>query len=225
MNAHNKIGILGGTFNPVHYGHLRAAEEVREKLLFEKVLFIPSCKPPLKSDDLAPAEERYEMTRLSIEANPFFEISDIECKKQGKSYTVETLAALNELYPDKSLYLIMGIDSFLDIPSWRRPERVMDLAHFVVISRPGFSFSSIASMIPTSIVILSEMDGARREVYKTKLKNGREVVLLNVTPMPISATTVRRIVRQGKSIKYLLPDKIESYIISHSLYREGGDDP
>jgi len=224
MNAHNKIGIFGGTFNPVHYGHLRAAEEVREKLHFEKVLFIPSRNPPLKMDDLAPAEERYEMTRLSIEANPFFEISPIECEKQGKSYTVETLAALRELYPDKALYLIVGIDSFLDIPAWRQPERVLELTHFVVLSRPGFSFSSISSLIPTNIAILSEMDGARREVYKTNLKNGREVVLLNVTPLPISATTVRRLVRHGKSIKYLLPDKIESYIISHSLYQEGGDD-
>jgi nicotinate-nucleotide adenylyltransferase len=225
MDARNKIGIFGGTFNPIHYGHLRAAEEVREKLHFEKILFIPSCNPPLKSGDLAPAEERYEMTRLSLETNPFFDISDLECKKRGKSYTVETLTALNKLYPEKSLYLVVGIDSFLEIPGWRQPERLMDLIHFVVVSRPGFSFSSIFSMIPeASVANLSEVDGGRRECYKTNLKNGREVVLLNVTPLPISATAVRMLVRRGESIKYLLPDKIESYIISHNLYQKGGED-
>jgi nicotinate-nucleotide adenylyltransferase len=226
MDSHNKIGIFGGTFNPIHYGHLRAAEEVREKLHFEKMLFIPSSNPPLKSGDLAPADERYEMTKLSLETNPFFDISDLECRKRGKSYTVETLTVLNKLYAEKTLYLVVGIDSFLEIPVWRQPEMLMELANFVVVSRPGFSFSGASSMIPeANVAILSEMDGGGRECYNTYLKNGREVLLLNVTPFPISSTAVRMLVRRGKSIKYLLPDKIESYIISHNLYRKGGEDP
>lgn len=223
MHTGKKIGILGGTFNPIHFGHLRVAEEVREKLGFEKILFIPSCYPPMKSDGLASAEDRYEMTRLSIEGNPYFEISDIECKKPGKSYTVKTLETLCELHSDREYHLIVGIDSFLDIPSWHKPERLMDLACFVVISRPGYSFTSLSSTITVETGILSELDARQREFLGTNLKNGRKVFLMNVTPFNISATTVRTLVKCGKSIKYLLPDVVESYIISHNLYQEGSD--
>lgn len=219
-----KIGIFGGTFNPVHYGHLRAAEEVRVKLDFEKVLFIPSCNPPIKAGDLASVGHRYEMTRLSIETNPFFIVSDIECRRPGKSYTVETLVELKEIYPDKELYLILGIDSFLDIPEWYQPEKLMEMTDFVVISRPGFSFLSLSSMIATDISILTGLDAGRLEIHRTNLGSDRKVFLLNVTPFNISATTIRNLVKDNKSIKYLLPEKVESYIISNKLYMEGSDD-
>lgn len=218
--SRKKVGIFGGTFNPIHFGHLRVAEEVREKLALEKVLFIPSCNPPLKIGDLAPSEDRYEMTGLSIEGNPFFEISDIECKRPGKSYTVETLEALVELHPGRDYHFIVGIDSFLDLPSWHQPERLTELTRFVVISRPGFRFSSLAPLIKAASGILAELDAHRREFHAVRLKTGREVFLLNVTPFPITATTIRKLVKSGKSIKYLLPDAVESYIISHNLYRK-----
>ncbi len=218
-----KIGIFGGTFNPVHFGHLRVAEEVREQLGFGKILFIPSCNPPLKSGSLAPGRDRYEMTRLAIAGNPFFEISDIECRRPGKSYTVETFAALMKQYPDTDLSLIVGIDSFLDIPAWYQPQRLMELASFVVISRPGFLFSSLSAMVTAEGGVLAELDGHQREFAATHMKNGREVSLMNVTPFHVSATSVRTRVRCGKSVKYLLPDAVESYIISHHLYQEGSD--
>lgn len=214
----NKIGMFGGTFNPIHYGHLRAAEEVRERIGLGKILFIPSGTPPLKVEDLAPAEHRYEMTRLSIETNPLFQISDIECRQVGKSYTVETIMALREIYPDKEFYLILGIDSFLDIPSWYQPERLMELTNFIIISRPGFHFSNLSSMITTDARILSELDTCELQSHKISLKSGREGFLLNVTLMDISATAIRRLVRSGMSIKYLLPDAVESYIIFNKLY-------
>jgi len=221
--SHKKIGVFGGTFNPLHYGHLRAAEEVREKLSLQKILFVPSLNPPLKSGDLAPAADRFEMTRLAVATNPFFEVSDIEWRKPEKSYTVETIEALTKLYPDKKLSLIVGIDSFLDIPAWYQPERLMAITDFVVISRPGFSFSRLDSLVTARSGILSELDSSLREIHETNLKSGREAVLLNITPFPISATSVRMLVRSGKSVKYLLPDAVESYIISHNLYRERSD--
>lgn len=218
-----KTGILGGTFNPVHFGHLRVAEEVREKLNFERILFIPSSAPPLKTEDLADAGHRYEMTRLATGTNPFFEISDIESKRSGKSYTVETLITLREIYPDNEFYFIVGIDSFLDIPAWHQPERIMDLTNFVVVSRPGFHFLSLSSMTRMGVRILSKLDSHELEMYKSGIKTGRELYLLNVTPMDISATDLRRRIRTGMSIKYLLPENVESYIISNRLYMEGSD--
>ena len=216
---------MGGAFNPIHYGHLRAAEEVRMKLGFEKILFIPSGNPPLKVRDLADVNHRYEMTRLSVDTNSFFDISDIECGVSRKSYTVETLATLGERYPDYEFFFILGHDSFLDIPVWYQPERLMELANFVVVSRPGFRFSDLSPKVSAAPETLSALDARTLEMYRLPLESGRELLLLNVTPMDISATAVRALVRAGKSIKYLLPEKVESYIILHRLYREGSDDP
>ena len=212
---------MGGAFNPIHYGHLRAAEEVRIKLGFEKILFIPSGNPPLKTKDLADASHRYEMTRLSIDTNPFFDISDIECRGSRKSYTVETFAALGERHPENEFFLILGNDSFLDIPVWYQPERLMELANFVVVSRPGFRFSGLSPKIPVAPEALSGLDAHALEMYHQCLESGRDLFLLNITPMDISATAVRMTVREGKSIKYLLPETVESYIISHKLYLFG----
>lgn len=219
-----KIGIFGGTFNPAHYGHLRAAEEVRVKLGFGKVIFIPSCNPPIKAGDLASFEHRYEMVRLSIETNTFFGMSDIECRRAGKSYTVETLAELQEIYRENELYLILGIDSFLDIPIWYQPERLMEMANFAVISRPGYTFTGLSSMLTTDRGILAELDACLIDVHRTNTGSGRNVFLLNVTSFDISATSVRNLVKGGKSLKYLLPESVESYIIANKLYMEGSED-
>lgn len=218
----NKIGILGGTFNPIHYGHLRAAEEVREMIGLEKILFIPSCNPPLKGFELARPEDRYEMTRLAIEENPYFDISDIECKRKGKSYTVETISELKGLMPEKDFYLILGIDSFLEIPQWYRPEELMGMTDFIVVSRPGFRFMELAPMLGSrdkDKEILNKLDMGLTDIEELNLSTGRKVMLMNITSLNIAATTIRRLVREGKSIKYLLPESVEYYIISNKLYR------
>lgn len=216
------IGILGGTFNPIHYGHLRAAEEVREKKSLEKILFIPSCNPPLKGSELATPEDRYEMTRLAIEKNPYFDISDIECRRKGKSYTVETIEELKGLFPDKVFYLILGIDSFVEIPQWYRPDKLMDMVDFIVVSRPGFKFMELAPMLESHGVdkeILNKLDSGLVDINELNLRTGRKVMLVNITSLNISATTIRRLIREGKSIKYLLPESVEYYIISNKLFR------
>ncbi len=212
------IGVLGGTFNPIHYGHLRIAEEAREKLGLDKVLFVPAGNPPLKNRDLADSHHRYEMTGLAIGTSPFFELSDIECGRRAKSYTVETLAELSQLFPEKDLYFILGIDSFLDIPSWYQPERLADLAHFVVVSRPGQRFTDLSSRIPVDVKTLIDLDSCNLEVHRSVLGRERELFLLNVTPMGISSTAIRALIGEGMSIKYLLPETVESYIIANKLY-------
>lgn len=214
------VGIFGGTFNPVHYGHLRAAEEVHERLSFDKILFIPSGKPPLKTREIAPAEDRYEMLRIALKGNPFFGLSDIECRKKGKAYTVETLKELTLLHPGTRFFFILGIDAFLDIPHWWHPEELVSMTDFVVISRPGYLFSLMCESpyLKTGKKLLREVDLARNETNIIKLKANRYAILLRLTPVGISATQIRQALRQGKSIKYLLPPEVQSYIITHRLY-------
>ena len=216
-----KIGIFGGTFNPIHYGHLRAAEEVREKLEFDKIIFIPSGKPPLKTEEIADVIHRYKMTMRAIDNNHFFELSDIECRQIGKSYTVKTFEELKKTNPKAELFFILGIDAFLDIPNWWQPERLIALTNFVIISRPGFKFIDLQTSPYTKINrrILRELDNGETETCKIKLKSNKDAILLRLTPIGISSTEIRRLIRQGKSIKYLLPAEVKSYIIANKLYK------
>lgn len=215
-----KVGIFGGTFNPIHYGHLRAAEEVREKLEFDKILFIPSGSPPLKIKELADAKHRYKMTRLAIFTNRLFELSDIECRLSGKSYTVKTVEELKKNNPEMEFSFILGIDAFIDITNWWHPERLITLANFVIISRPEFRFVDlqISPYIKINRRILKRLDNAEIETYTVKLKSSRNATFLRLTPIGISSTGIRRLMKEGKSIKYLLPAEVESYIIANKLY-------
>jgi nicotinate-nucleotide adenylyltransferase len=217
-----KLGILGGTFNPVHFGHLRAAEEALELAGLDTVVFIPSGNPPLKTEGLVPAHHRYAMTRLAIEKNPRFDLLDLECKTRQKSYTVKTLEKLHNLYPDDSLHFILGIDAFLDIPNWYRPGQLLSLAHFLVLARPGCRFADLSASPYLSVgkEILRKLDILAMPSYSTTLKNGNTVMLLNVSPVNISATDIRTRITEGNSVKYLLPAEVESYIISHRLYAD-----
>ena len=215
-----KVGIFGGTFNPIHYGHLRSAEEVREKLEFDKVLFIPSGSPPLKTEEIASSKHRYNMTGLAIVNNRFFELSDMECRLSGKSYTVTTVEQLKENNPEIEFFFILGVDAFLDITNWRHPERLVTLTNFVIISRPGFRFIDlqVSPYIKINRRILEELDNAKIETYSIKLKSNRDVTFLKLTPIGTSSTEIRTLIKQGKSIKYLLPAEVESYIIANKLY-------
>ena len=215
-----KVGIFGGTFNPVHYGHLRAAEEVREKLAIDRVLFIPSGNPPLKTRDIADSRHRYEMARLALADSSSFELSDIECRLPGKSYTIKTVGMLREMNPDSDLFLILGIDAFLDIPNWRDPEALISHTNFIIISRPGLSFTALKTSpyLKISRKVLLKIDRKETEHYSAALKSGKKAVLLNITPLGISSTEIRNLVRQGKSLKYLLPAEVQSYIITNKLY-------
>ena len=216
-----RIGVFGGTFNPIHYGHLRAAEEVKEALAFDKVLFVPSGTPPLKTEALADAGKRFEMARLATAGNMAFEVLDIECRKPQKSYTVETLEALLKLHGDAELFFTLGIDAFLDIPNWRMPEKLLSLVNFAVLARPGCRFVDLLAspyIIDGERENLERLDEDSRELLSLTLKSLKEAYLVKITPMDISSSDIRRFVRAGQSIKYLLPENVESFIISHKLY-------
>ncbi len=215
-----KIGILGGTFNPIHYGHLAAAEEVRDRLKLDRVLFIPSFQPPHKREnDVPSAVHRMEMVRLAAAHNQFFDPSDIELKRGGRSYTIDTIEALRESYPGIDLYFITGLDSFLEIQTWNHWEQLLTLCTFVVLSRPGYQFTDLLKidfMLPAQDQVL-KLD--RGELVHVDFRAGAWSVYLELIPLyDISSTDIRTRVKEGRSIKYLLPEAVETYIIKHKLY-------
>ena len=217
-----KIGIFGGTFNPIHYGHLRSAEETRAMLGLERIFFIPSGNPPLKSKDLADAGHRYNMVKRAVRGNPYFKVLDIECVRPGKSYTVNTLEQLLRKYVDVDFYFILGIDAFLDIPNWREPEKIISLTNFIVLSRPCHRFADLiqSPYLETKKSGLESLDRGENALSTAIIKSGKKVLFAKVTPIGTSSTDIRKSVKKGRSIKYLLPANVESYIISNSLYRE-----
>jgi nicotinate-nucleotide adenylyltransferase len=215
-----RLGILGGTFNPIHYGHLAAAEEVRDRLKLDRILFIPSYLPPHKFEEEVPsAVQRLEMVRLAITGNPFFEPSEIEIDRGGRSYTVDTIEALRQVFPGTELFFITGLDSFLEIQTWHQWERLLTLCNFVVISRPGYHFGDLAK--------INFMESAARELarldqgglQRAMVRSVAFTIYLEMIPLfDISSTDIRNRVKAGISIKYLLPDAIETYIITNKLY-------
>ncbi|QWR76520.1 nicotinate-nucleotide adenylyltransferase [Candidatus Magnetomonas plexicatena] len=213
------IGLFGGTFNPVHYGHLRAAEEVLTAFSLEKVVFIPSCNPPLKKQGLAPSDDRLEMVRLAAESNVRFEVSDIESKRQGLSYTIWTLKELLQDYGDHAvLYFILGMDSFLDLPNWYQALDVISTVNFIILTRPPLNENEILKSPYVDADALSFY--ASKNVTKVKLKHKKDAFLLKVTAIDISSTQIRQLISRGESVKYLLPENVQSYIIHKGLYRE-----
>jgi nicotinate-nucleotide adenylyltransferase len=218
-----KIGIFGGTFNPVHQGHLAIAEEVRSAVHLEKILFIPAGDPPHKNNrEVIPAHHRLEMVRLAIKDDPHFEISELEIQRPGKSYTVETLAALKAAYPSGTeWFLILGLDAFLDFPAWREPDRLLTLCHFIVVSRPGFRFRELLRLPflqSTDPVPLTRLDEQKEDRYRLSLGPSTQLILLRVGSWEISATEIRSHLSGGKRRRNLLPPSVESYIMFHHLY-------
>ena len=215
-----KLGILGGTFNPIHYGHLAAAEEVRERLKLDRILFIPSNIPPHKQEeDIPSAAQRLEMVRIATSGNPHFETSDIEIKRQGKSYTIDTIETLRTIYQHAELNFITGIDTFLEIETWKDWERLFGLCSFVVLSRPGYRFIDMVKIafMKQAEQELGKLD--RGELMHAVVRSGVFTVCLETIPLyDISSTDIRRRIKEGRSIKYLLPDAVEIYIMKNRLY-------
>jgi nicotinate-nucleotide adenylyltransferase len=191
----NRIGILGGTFNPVHTAHLIIAEAAREQLQLDKILFITSANPPHKSADIIDARVRLDLVRLAISGNKYFEASDIEITslQHSKSFTVDTLLKLNDLYKDTKIFLLMGMDNLVELHTWKEPERLFELAEVVVLNRPGYTVN-------------------------TGNDFGKKTKSINVPNIEISSTDIRKRIKEGKSIKYLVPKEIEEYIVKKKLY-------
>lgn len=207
-----RLGIFGGTFNPIHFGHLRAAEEAREKINLDKVIFIPSGNPPLKSVDMIEASHRYTMTRLATASNVNFVVSDIEIRQTGKSYTVDTIQKLSEIYPGEELFFILGVDAFLDIPNWWQPEKLISMVDFVILTRHGIDLMDVMKLPYINTYI---NNGQGKDI---KLISGRKALVLQMTPLGMSSTQIRKLLKEGSSIKYLLPETVENYIYKNNLY-------
>lgn len=217
-----RLGLFGGTFDPVHYGHLRAAEEAREALGLDLVLFVPAGNPPLRQAE--DAAHRLRMVELAVRGNPGFKVSDMECAKEGLSYTVQTVAELKDRMPRAEIILILGVDAFLDVPKWRGPEELTGMVDFAVLSRPGFGFGALSSSPyvmpgPGDIgAIEGNGSSAAGAVKEAALKSGKRLYMVSVSALGISATAIRGLVQRGASVSYLLPKDVESYIISKGLY-------
>lgn len=215
-----KIGLFGGTFNPIHYGHLRPAEEIGDRLGLDPIVFIPASDPPHKEKkDLLPAPQRAEMVRLAIADNPRFSFSDAEIARPGKSYSVETIPHFQRLWgAEAELYFLMGLDAFLEIGTWKDPETLFTLCHFVILTRPGFEKFFTAEHLP--------VDLASDFCYDPKIdgyvyKSGFGVFPREITALDISSTKIRESVRRGRSIRYLVPPAVEKFINEQGLYRKG----
>jgi nicotinate-nucleotide adenylyltransferase len=189
-------GVLGGTFDPLHLGHLRAAENAREALSLDEVLFVPSGNPPHRELPLTSGLDRFAMVALATALHPAFLPSDLELSREGPSYTADTLAALKDRRPADALFLIVGSDTFPEMPTWRDPARIFALCTVAVAERPG---ARDAAPLPAD-------PRARAE-------------RLSGPGLAISATEIRRRVHEGRSVRYLVPDAVADYIAKRGLYR------
>lgn len=212
-----RIGILGGTFNPIHLAHLRIAEEVREGCALDRVLFIPASVPPHKAvAEKVPFARRLAMVESAVADNPAFAASDVEGRRSGKSFSVHTLEILREQYPEAEFYFLMGMDSFRDIASWHQYQRLFELAHLVVTSRPDTPGGDPMSLVPVAMADQFCYDDASK---KLRHRGGKEVIFLAETLLDISSTDIRDKVAGGRSIRYLVPAQVERYIFENGLYR------
>lgn len=210
-----KIGIFGGTFNPIHFAHLRIVEEIRETFALSKVIFVPAATPPHKplADDLSFAE-RLKMVTLAVQENPFFSVSDVEGQREGKSYSIDTLRIFKEMFPGDELFFIMGSDSFAEFRSWKNYSAIFSCCNIVTITRPG---------TPNYLLQALPVDIAHEFCYhesenRLSHRSGYSVYSIEGTQLDISSTSIRSLIRQGKSITYLLPATVEKYIRQQRFY-------
>jgi nicotinate-nucleotide adenylyltransferase len=202
-----RIGVFGGTFDPVHLAHLVVAEQCREQARLDRVLFIPAARPPHKPERvLTPFERRVEMLALALAGQPAFQIAELEKDRPGPSYTVDTLEALREQHPNAEFCLLMGADMLADLPHWRAPVRVLELATLLVVRRLGWPVLSVEQVC--------------KELGSTAAVRVENV---EVPLLEIASRDIRRRVAEARSIRYLVPRSVEVYVAQHQLYRTGAE--
>lgn len=192
-----RIGVFGGTFDPIHYGHLIVAQYVAEELSLHKVLFLPAGRPPHKTGrKISHPKMRYHMVKRAIAGNKLFSVSDLELSPGRASYTVISLKKIKKLYPTSELFLLIGVDQALSLSTWKQPEEILKLSRVMVMVRPGYDSADI------------------EDKWKERVR------MVEVPLIEISASDIRRRVASGKNIKYLVPDSVEKFIKTNKLYTE-----
>ena len=195
-----RLGILGGTFDPIHFGHLFIAEEARISHSLDRTLFLPNGRPPHKEHDrLTAASHRLEMTRLATESNQYFLCSSIEADRTEVSYTVDALRTIQEEYPGSELFYIAGVDAIAELMTWKQPEKVIELTKFLAVTRPGYDLELLKKRLPETFL-------ARIEILETDSPD-------------ISSSVIRARLNAGLAVRYLLPEVVLEYIVKHRLYR------
>lgn len=200
-----RLGIFGGTFDPIHMGHLEIAKSIYEQMDLEEIVFIPAYIAPHKvGQDFAPAMDRYKMTQLAVEPYPYFSVSSLELKRTGVSYTYDTLLELRKLYPEHEFFFIIGADSVTSLYTWHRIQEMFELTTFVGAERPGYDNSDVLKAI-------EELGPRAKE----------KIVLLDTPENHVSSTIIRKRIRSGEHLHDLVPAVVEKYIFEHKLYLEG----
>lgn len=198
-----KVGIMGGSFDPIHLGHLVVANEALNIYKLDEIIFVPSGDPPHKSGLRADSFHRLLMVNMAVLSNEKFRVSDIEIKTPGKSYTLNTLREFRKLYENTEFYFITGTDAVMDLPNWHRAEEILKLCSFIAASRPDSA---------------EEVD---KKINKIQKMLGGKIEMLQIPMLQISSTNIRERFKMGISAKYLLPESVERYIIKNNLYRLG----
>ena len=206
-NEPKKIGIMGGTFNPVHHGHLVTAQEALDQFGLDEVIFIPTGDPPHKIEDLlAHAEDRYLMTVIATSSNSSFFVSRIEIDRTGKSYTIDTVKELRKIYSSGSeLYFITGADAILEILTWKNTREIVTLTKFIAATRPGYDLSKIKELKTT--------------LFDSEDKADRKIFIMEIPALAISSTNIRKRIKNGRPVNYLVPEGVNNYILKHGLYK------
>ena len=202
----NRVGLMGGTFDPIHFGHLVAAEYARQKFSLDKVVFIPSGQPPHKDYSVAGAEHRYLMTVMATATNPYFGVSRLEIDQDGPSYTIDTIMKIKVMLPHAKLFFISGADAVMDILKWKSPLKLVQSCHFIAATRPGYTFAELGNML-TSL-------GLPRN------RHGDYISLMEIPSITTSSTDIRRRLQVGESIAYLVPENVEAYLHKYKLYED-----
>jgi nicotinate-nucleotide adenylyltransferase len=212
------LGVLGGTFDPIHFGHLRLAQELADALGLASVRFVPSGTPPHRDAPNVNGAHRLQMVRIAIAGNPLFEADDREIRRKGVSYTYDTLTELREELGERPLCLLMGADAFAALTTWHRWQELFDLAHVVIAHRPGFRLQELQGALPAPLrkIYLQRLAGAPDMLRA----HAGSVLTREITALDISATRIRALLAQGASPRYLAPEAVLDYIDHNHLYKD-----
>lgn len=215
-----KIGIMGGTFNPIHNGHLAIAQKAKEQFALDKVLFMPSGVPYMKNlREVLPATVRCEMTALAIRDIPCFELSDLEAVEQSNTYTCRTLEKLKSLHPDTDYHFILGADSLFAIEEWRHPEQIFQNCTILAAVREGTAQTDTSHEIPASGSVKTDTGILQTQVQYLQKKYQASIEMLQISAIDISSTQIRRMLHRGTSVHGLVPEAVEAYITENHLYQ------